>query len=171
MQSQPLAHYVQEYDRLLEEFIDTFSDYEKREYNLPIAEGKWSPGQIVHHLTKSDQSILTLFSGATEALSDRSPDAKCADIGARFTETTVLLPAPSYVLPETVSNFSPEASLDAYIDLRSDVLSAVDFATDPTALVTTAAHPMFGQLTLTEWLYFVAIHGERHRRQVELSRR
>ena len=78
MPSHSLSHYVQEYDRLLEEFIDTFSDFDKREFNLPIADGKWSPGQIVHHLTKSETAILGLLNGPTEALVGREPDAPTA---------------------------------------------------------------------------------------------
>ena len=64
MAQHPSDWYLAEYDRLLEAFIDTFADLSKAIFNQPYAPGKWSPGQIVEHLTKSDASILRVLDKA-----------------------------------------------------------------------------------------------------------
>ena len=167
-----LDHYLQAYDAYLEAFIDTFSAFAKTDYNAPVAPGKWSPGQMVAHLLKSEQGTVRLLNGPAEpAPDDRTADAKCAAIEANFRVTTVAFTAPRGLSPEEGARYAPQAQLDEFVDVRADLRSAVAFAPDPGALVTSWAHPAFGTLTLTEWLYFTAIHGERHRLQVEAARR
>lgn len=173
MSNAPLAHYVQAYDRYLEEFIDTFSAFAKTEYNAPIAAGKWSPGQMVDHLIKAERGTLRLLSGPPEGFeaTDRPADEKCAAMDANFKLTTTPLPAPARLHPSAEAKYSPGDQLDEFVDQRADILSAVDFADDPGRVVLGWNHPMFGHMTMLEWLYLTAIHGERHRLQVAASRR
>ncbi len=173
MTTRPLAEYTQAYDRYLEEFIDTFSAFDKVTYNTPVAEGKWSPGQMVEHLTKAERGTLLLLTGPAEGFeaTERPADEKCAFIDANFKATTVPLPAPTRLHPTPELKYSPTLQLDEFVDQRADILSAVDFADDPGLVVLGWTHPMFGRMTMLEWLYLTAIHGERHRLQVEATRR
>ena len=170
--SHDLDHYLQAYDEYLEAFIDTFSAFAKTAYNAPIAAGKWSPGQMVAHLLASERGTLRLLNGPTEpAPVGRAADEKCAAIEAGFRLTTTPLPTPKGLHPEEGARYAPAVQLDEFVDARADLRTAVEFARDPGAVVAAWAHPIFGTFTLTEWLYFTAIHGERHRLQVEAARR
>ncbi len=173
MQTQPLAYYVQQYDAYLEDFIDTFSAIDKVAYHRPIAAGKWSPGQLMEHLLKGERGTVGLLTGPAEGFTPavRAADEKCAAIEADFRLTSDHLPAPKSLHPTSETRYSRSEQLDAFVDQRADILSAVDFADDPSLVVMGWAHPMFGHMTLVEWLYFTAIHGERHRLQVIAARR
>ncbi len=173
MPTRPLSHYTQAYDVYLEDFIDTFSAFSKPEFNTPIADGKWSPGQMLEHLIKGERGTIRLLTGPKEGFEAtvRPADEKCAAIEADFKATTTLLPAPTALHPTPELKYSPGLQLDEFVDQRADILSAVDFADDPGLVVLGWKHPMFGTMTMVEWLYFTAIHGERHRLQVVASRR
>ena len=173
MTTRPLAEYIMAYDRYLEDFIDTFSGFDKVAYNTPVAEGKWSPGQMVEHLINGERGTLRLLTGPKEGfeVTERPADEKCAAMDTDFRLTTVPLPAPPTLHPTAESKYSPSVQLDEFVDQRADILSAVDFADDPGLVVLGWTHPMFGKMTMLEWLYFTAIHGERHRLQVEAARR
>lgn len=172
MPQHDLLYYLQRYDALTEGFIDTFSAFAKTTYNAPIAEGKWSPGQYVEHVIKSERAFGRILGGGTAAApAGRAADKKCAAIEEGLPVTAEPLQAPESVRPDPERRFSPAVHLDAFVDGRADLRAAVDFAPDPGAVATAYAHFLFGEMTLTEWLLFTAFHGERHRRQVEAARR
>ena len=172
MAQRDLPHYLQAYDKLTEKFIDTFSAFAKTEYNAPVAEGKWSPGGYVEHLLKSQRGTLRLLGGPTEERpAGRGADDRCAGIDENFRETTTPFNSPERLVPDIGATYSPVEHLDAYVDSRADVRTSVDFADDPGRLVAGYSHPAFGQLTVLEWLYFTAVHAERHRLQVAAARR
>lgn len=166
MQVDTATYYLREYDRLTEEFVDTFSDFTKASFNTPISEGRWSPGQIVKHLIKSEQATIRLIDGELTKVEGRKADEKCSRIESEFRITKERLPAPKSLLPE-VETYNHVDLLDEFVDVRADLRVAVDFASDISAVVTAYSHLMFGDMTVCEWLYFTAIHGERHRLQVE----
>lgn len=172
MAQHTLEHYLKRYDQLTEDFIDTFSAFAKTDYNAPIAEAKWSPGQYVEHVIKSERAFgRILGAGTAPAPEGRAADEKCAAIEAGVPVTGEPLRAPATVHPDPERRYSPAEHLDAFVDGRADLRAAIDFAPDAGAVATAYAHFVYGEMTLTEWLYFTAYHGERHRRQVEAARR
>ncbi len=168
MLQRPATWYLQEYDRLLEDFIDTFADFSKVAFNTPYLDGKWSPGQMVEHLVKSEAGILRFLENTPSAPppADRGYDDKCIAIDADFRLTVRQLPSPKALLPTPELTFSPSDLLDTFVDQRADIRSAFDFANDIGTLIEVYGHPLFGTMTICEWTYFTAIHGERHRLQV-----
>ena len=172
MAQHDLEHYLRAYDRLTEDFIDTFTAFAKTEYNVPIAEGRWSPGGYVEHVLKSERAFARILSGPmAPAPEGRGADDKCARLDAELAETRERISAPATVHPEPDARYSASEQLDAFVDGRAEVRATVEFAPDPGAVAKAYAHPIFGEMTVTEWLYFQALHGERHRRQVEAARR
>ena len=167
-----LAHYLQAYDQLTEDFIDTFASFTKAEYNRPIAEGKWSPGGYAEHVLKSERAFGRILRGPmAPAPAGRGADDLCARIDVGLRETTTAYEAPASVRPPEGTRYSAAEQLDAFVDGRAEVRTAVEFAPDPGAVAKAYAHFLFGELTVTEWLYFQAMHGERHRLQVAAARR
>ena len=167
-----LAHYLQAYDQLTEDFIDTFASFSKAEYNRPIAEGKWSPGGYVEHVLKSERAFLRILGGpVAPAPAGRGADDLCARLDVELRETRVPIAAPASVRPAADARYSASEQLDAFVDGRAEVRTVAEFAPDPGAVAKAWAHPLFGEMTVTEWVYFQALHGERHRLQVAAARR
>ena len=166
MPQRPVDWYVQEYDRLLEEFVDTFSAYEKAAFNAPHRPGKWSPGQIIDHLLRAERGTLKLLERLPADAPVRDYDGKCETLARSVPDSRQAYPAHESIHPEAVGAYAPAELLDAFVDQRADIRSAVDFADEVGRVVEAFAHPAFGTLTMCEWLYFTALHGERHRLQV-----
>ncbi len=164
MQAIPTEEYLRQYDRYTEEFLNTFSRFDKRRFNAPRAAGKWSPGQMLDHLNLAERATLRLFAGETSDVEGRGPDEKCADIMERWAKNKRAFPAPANLSPREVT-YPLVETLDVFVDQRADIRTAVDFASDVGAIIGGWAHPLFGEMTLLEWLVFTAAHGERHRRQ------
>ena len=172
MAQHDLDHYLRVYDQLTEDFIDTFTAFAKTDYNRPIAPGKWSPGQYVEHVVKSERAFGRILRGPmAPAPAGRGADDLCARMDAGLRATTERYDAPGSVRPVDGTRYSAAEQLDAFVDGRAEVRTAVEFAPDPGAIAKAYAHFLFGELTVTEWLYFQAVHGERHRLQVAAARR
>ena len=158
------ARYLDAFDRYTEAAVDTFSAFDKAGFDRPRAEGKWSPGQAVEHLLRVEKGILRLFGAPAERRAGRAADAKCAQLDAELRDgLDPIVTQAAYDPPPAHRNRVD--LLDAFVDQRADVRVAAEFSDDFAAVVTAYAHPIFGELTVCEWLYFVAAHGERHRRQ------
>ena len=166
MQVDTATYYLKEFDRLTEAFVDTLSCFSKANFNTPIGEGLWSPGEVVEHLIKSDQATIKLIDSELTVVEGRKPDEKCAQIEQVFRLTKERYPAPAGLHPES-KVYNPVDLLDTFVDIRAEMRVAFDFASDIAGVVTSFKHPLFGEMTACEWLYFTAIHGERHRLQVD----
>ena len=167
-----LDHYLQLYDQLTEDFIDTFAGFTKVAYNTPIAEGKWSPGGYVEHVIKSERAFGRILHGPmAPAPAGRGADDLCARLDADLRETRTNLTAPASVTPYEGARYAAAEQLAAFVDGRADVRAAAQFAPDAGAVAKAYAHFLFGEMTVTEWVYFQALHGERHRLQVAAARR
>ena len=157
------TYYLKAYDRYTEDFLTTFSKFDKRAFNLAPAEDKWSPGQLLEHMGKSERGTLRLLNGPVAHVEGRVADAKCAEL-EDFIHTRERLRAPEGLYP-TQATYAPAAVLDAFTDVRAEIRTAFEFAADIAAVVDAWHHPRYGAMTVCEWLYFTAVHGERHRRQ------
>ena len=165
MQADTATYYLKEFDRYTEDFASTCAGFDKQSFNTPIAEGKWSPGQYVQHMLKSERGILRLISGPAEAVEGRSADGLCPQIEEKMLHAPAR-EAPERLRPAADERFPLDATLDELMDVRADIRVAFEFADDIAGVVTAYEHPLFGTLTVLEWVYFTAMHGERHRRQL-----
>lgn len=160
------TYYLKEFDRLTEDFAASFGAMPKAEFLRPAREGGWSPAQAIEHLLRAEKGTLRLMSGPTERVEGRRADEKCAQIST-FVETRGRIQAPPNLVPQgEPTAYVRDELLDRFVDRRADIRVAYEFADDIAAVVTAYEHPVVGHMTLCEWLYFTAVHGERHRRQV-----
>lgn len=164
MQTSLETQYLKEFDRYTEAFVDTFSAFDKAAFDRPRAEGKWSPGQAVEHLLLVERRTLRVLGGPVAGEADRRADEKCAVLDEVLRDGKALLKTGDAFDPAVGPRNRVEL-LDDFVDLRADLRVAAEFADDFGAVAKAFAHPRFGELTVCEWLYFSAVHGERHRRQ------
>ena len=164
MQADRETHYLKAYDRYTEAFVDTFSSFDKAGFDRPRAAGKWSPGQAVEHLLRVERGTLRILRGPLATEPGRVVDAACARLDEVLRDGKTPLTTGAAYDPEPGHRNRVEL-LDDFVDLRADIRVAAEFADDFGAVAKAHAHPAFGELTVCEWLYFTAVHGERHRRQ------
>ena len=167
MQEDLRQRYLDIYDRLTEDLLDVYADMDKRGFQQPLGEGKWTPGEVLDHLLKTDQGVLLLIEKTPAAPegAGRAADEKVEKM-SQFRKTDQLLPSPPQLLPGDRQHFDRVKMLDQLADLRADIRVAFDFHEHVATLVEMYPHPLFGRLTICEWFYFTAMHGERHRLQV-----
>lgn len=165
MQADTATYYLKAFDKFTEDFATTFISFDKKEFNAPIAEGRWSPGQYVEHMILAETGTIKLMNRTGALEKDRTPDAKCAKLEDAMMQIDHRVKAHDRISPEP-KDYNRGDLLDLFVDTRADLRIAFDFSED-IAEVIDWEHPIFGKLTKCEWLYFSGLHGERHRRQVE----
>jgi hypothetical protein len=129
----------------------------------------WSVAQILEHLVIVERRITALVARLIGESKD-APAAPVASTGfdrARVLDRTAKIKSRSAEPTGTVSIEDSFRALDAARDELKRTVSAdhtINFAT------ITAPHPVFGTLTLYEWVDFVGSHMQRHAAQIrELS--
>jgi len=165
MQVDTATYYLKAYDKLTEEFATTFINFDKKTFNAPIAEGRWSPGQYVEHLILAERGTLKLMNRPGLLEVDRAPDTLCVKLEKAMLQIDHKVEAHDAICPEP-KKYNRGDLLDEFVDSRAELRTAFDFVDDIKEVVDWT-HPIFGKLTKCEWLYFTGLHGERHRRQVE----
>ena len=164
MQVDTATYYLKSFDKLTEEFATTFINFGKKEFNSPIEEGRWSPGQYVEHLILAEKGTLKLMNRPGETEEGRAPDALCAKLENAMMQIDHKVEAHDAISPKP-KTYNRGDLLDQFVDSRAELRTAFEFVDQITEVVDWT-HPLFGKLTKCEWLYFTALHGERHRRQV-----
>jgi hypothetical protein len=164
MQVDTATYYLKSFDKLTEEFATTFINFGKKEFNAPIEEGRWSPGQYVEHLILAEAGTLKLMNKPGLREEGRAPDALCAKLEKAILQVEHKVKAHDAISPEA-QTYNRGDLLDQFVDTRAELRTAFEFVDDISELVDWK-HPLFGKLTKCEWLYFTGLHGERHRLQV-----
>ncbi|MBD3614972.1 MAG: DinB family protein [Gracilimonas sp.] len=129
------------------------------------AEDSWSVADVVEHLYRSEFGIPKLFTGKTEAVVDRAPDAYLEVMRKRFLESDKKMKASDITLP-TKGKKPKEALISKFRKNRRKIAELTGELT-PEALCLLFEHPIYGYLTRLEWVHFNIIHAQRHMRQIE----
>jgi hypothetical protein len=136
----------------------------------PPAPGQWSPTAIVEHLAIVDGRIARLLAKriaegrAAGVDHDTCPDPILPTIDtARVMNRQRRVPAPGVLEPTGLDADAAWAALErATMEVRASIAEG-----DGLALSTiTHPHPLFGPLTLYDWIAFVGAHEARHAAQI-----
>ena len=132
-------------------------------------EGRWSPGQVVDHLTHAIELSAQGFGGRTDnpPMARRPPTLK--ERGAKFLVLTLgVFPGRFQAPKATVPGERPDrattearlrAGVAAFLDLERRLLPG-------RARDLYLKHPRFGDLTLEEFMKFHVRHAVHHRKQI-----
>lgn len=139
-------------------------------WTTPRASGKWSPAQVVEHLTKS-------YEGHRDMASGRVP-AGNVSVVKQWIARTIFLPklfklgdfpanrqlkSPEFILPSDLP--IPRQELLTRFEIAAKGLEA-DLQRLETEGKDRVMHPFFGPLKLADFLHFVAIHARHHEPQI-----
>lgn len=133
-------------------------------FNIKPVEEGWSVGQTTEHLIKVEYGTLKLFAGPVHP-TDRDPEQKIQEIKERFLNFEKRMTAFGPIIPDAIPKDKSKALVKLQ-DIRQQLTGLIDIR-DLTKTVTGFEHPLFGYLTLIEWIYFNIYHSRRHVRQIQ----
>ena len=149
----------------VEEFMATARSLDARQWSTPRAEGAWSPGQVVQHVTIVYEYSRDVARGAP---SGGSLPGFLRPLLRRFAVDPALKAgqftrkgrSPGFLQPAATSAPQAEAipRLEKALREFEDAIRASNGAD--------VNHPFFGRMTAANYLRFQAIHTRHHRRQL-----
>lgn len=149
---------LQETASALIQLLEKFDD---RTINIVPFAGSWTGAQVIDHLTKSNRSIskALLLKGTA---SNREADERVAELKSVFLNFDTKFKSPDFILPD--NGIFRKEILNANL---AHSFSKLREHADTIDLSDMINHPVFGDITKFEILYFVVFHTQRHIRQLE----
>jgi hypothetical protein len=155
------------FDAAFTELLNLLSSFDREQFNIKPGEEKWSAGQVAGHLIKANSGFTKLLKGA-DAVTERKPDGKIAQIEADFSNFERKMTAPDFLMPDE-KIYERENSIDSFERIKSEIDDAVH-TEDLTKTRTAFEFPADGFLTGLETLSFVKAHIKRHNFQLKRIR-
>lgn len=148
------------YEETVNSLLATVEFFSRDTINQVPFEGSWTAAQVLIHITKSNLSIAQTLSLKGNPV-HRPPDERRKELGDIFLDFTTRLKSPDFILPEPgiyekemlVQNLQHSITQIYNEAARADLSEAVK-------------HPIFGDITRLELLYFVVYHTRRHINQL-----
>lgn len=151
-----------ENEKIREEVIQAVKDLSDEELNKCVEEGKWSIMEVLEHLYLLERAVS--YSILKQLENDQSEPATEKPIHLAVNRKTKIQ-APDYVSPtgrittwEVMAEKlgkSRQGLLDAVVNVDEILLENKSFL-----------HPVFGQLSLKQWVSFIGYHEKRHLEQI-----
>jgi uncharacterized damage-inducible protein DinB len=134
---------------------------------------KWSVAEILEHLSKVDRVLVSRIGKLLAELEEAEPGVQeCAGFVPFSLDSLIerardqKFKSPEPALPD--SGLLIQESLAKLKSSRADLLSMQLRIEARDLSQTTFPHFVFGQLNIYQWLGFIGIHENRHRKQIEL---
>ena len=161
-----------ELDQARQALLESVAGLSQEEYDARPAGGGWSVGEVLHHVVLIEQGVARLVAGALDkALEaglapDASPEASVLDAAAHFPveDRSTRREAPSFVHP--THGLSREEIGQALSAAREALREAMSRGSAYDLGGVAVPHPLFGPLTLYQWLLVTAAHERRHTAQI-----
>lgn len=136
------------------------------------SETGWSVAEILEHLSRVEKGIAKLCAlkvGEMQATPDaprEAPEMVPVDVAkfAPLGDRGVRVDAPERVVPH--GEMSAEEARTALLETRGILLDQLHAGDGLAYSSVRHPHPIFGELDLYEWVYFVGVHEQRHTAQV-----
>jgi len=146
-------------------FTKVLEDFPDNLFTAKPDENKWSAAGIAEHIIITDVLLERFFRGKLENTENRKPFEKISRIGDDFGDSEKKFAAYGMLNPRDKIASRKEA-LQKFETSRKN-FTATALNQNLTFVVKTFPHPLFGELTLAEWIFLVAVHTERHCKQME----
>ncbi|KGR81987.1 DinB family protein [Lysinibacillus odysseyi] len=140
--------------------VETLTD---QQLNEVVAEGVWSIAQNLEHLYLMEMAIAKGIRHAQ--LQTESKPAREKPIHLAVDRSTKV-PAPSYLEPSTHFQTLEELK-NKLAESREILVQTAEGLTEQDLTDKSFEHPVFGTLSIKQWIPFVGYHEERHLLQIK----
>jgi hypothetical protein len=148
-----------------ETFVGKINEFTHAQFNIKPDSDSWSAADVLEHVYRSEFGVPRLFTGETEKLTGRKPDAYVAQMKKRFLESDKKMEASGVILP-TEGEKSKKSLIEKFRSNRNKIAGLIEDLPEE-ELCLKFEHPVFGLLTRMEWVHFSIIHSQRHMKQLE----
>jgi hypothetical protein len=148
------------YEETVNSLLAAAGAFSRETFNQIPFGGSWTAAQVLVHITKSNLSVAEVLSWQGKPV-HRPPDKRVKELGDIFLDFTTRLKSPDFILPE------PGVYEKAILaqNLQHSITRIYNEAAGAD-LSEAVKHPVFGDITRLELLYFVTYHTRRHINQL-----
>ncbi|MDR7071558.1 DinB family protein [Fictibacillus barbaricus] len=143
--------------------LDTVAGFSDEQLNEKVKEDKWSIMQVLDHLYLIEMSI-------TKTIQKILKNGETVSIAPKPIQYTVdrstKVEAPSYVAP-TDDFLTLEAVKEKLKNSRTALLQVIEQTSEEKLQEKGFPHPIFGLMSLDQWIPFIGYHEKRHIAQIE----
>ena len=148
-----------------EAFVTMVNTFSTDDFNKKPSVNAWSAAENTEHIIRSEFGTPRLFSGKTQAVTDRDSEAIIANIEKGFLNREEKYRSFGVVNP-TPGKKDKDELLKKFIKMREEVLELI-LHQNLDELCLKFEHPVYGYLTRREWVRFNIVHAKRHMMQME----
>ncbi|MBT2655430.1 DinB family protein [Bacillus sp. ISL-18] len=154
---------MEENNQIREEVLQSVSGLSDEQLNTQVQDGCWTIMQVLQHLYLLERAI-------TFTISDQLANGQTKSIGDKPIHLAInrstKIKAPSIVEPE--NKFLTLVEMKKKLSESREALTKVVDIADPLLLAQRAyPHPVFGELSLKQWIPLIGLHEKRHIEQIE----
>ncbi|TSI02263.1 DinB family protein [Lysinibacillus sp. BW-2-10] len=131
--------------------------------NQVLEEGIWSIVQVLEHLYLMEQLVVD---GIQKKLKEGEDKIVKLRPIHRTVDRSIKVQAPQSLVP--TNNFQTIEQLKNKLSQsRKSLLTLLDSVNEEVLVKKAMHHPVFGELSLVQWISFVGFHEQRHLSQIE----
>ncbi|MDQ6595655.1 DinB family protein [Bacillus salipaludis] len=144
--------------------VDEIKSLTYEEFNHKHVKEKWSVAEVCHHLVLLERRTAKLIHHLVTKPEINKAESKPIQ---HATDRSTKYIAPEIVQPSG-EPFEVQQMLEMLNDARNKLLKVLDSLEDQSILAErSAAHPVFGELPLTQWVELIYLHELRHIEQIK----
>ncbi|MGZ5190137.1 MAG: DinB family protein [Flavisolibacter sp.] len=153
---------VADLDRSTNDLVAQLEKCNDQDFNTPPADNCWSSAQIVEHILLLETSVNQALQKAE--ITERHFDLKVLPVKHALENLQKKWQAPEFIHPTSIPKQKNELikSIIVQRDILKELIANSDLSHTPLY-----KHPVIGDMTRLEWIYFNIHHSDRHMRQIE----
>lgn len=149
--------------KMRESLLKSVEALTNQQINEVIAKDTWTIAQNLEHLYLIEIAVAKGIKDAKSQAENKAVKEKPIHVTV---DRSMKVPAPSYLEPTT--NFlTLEELKNKLTQSREGLLQTIMTLTDQDRNEKSFEHPVFGTLSIQQWIEFVGYHEERHLLQIE----
>ncbi|MFD0049035.1 DinB family protein [Actinomycetes bacterium NPDC127524] len=154
---------MNENDAIRKSVLESVENLPQSKLNAVPEGGGWSIMQILEHLYLMERSITKSFAVSLAGNEKKEVSLKPIEM---TTDRSTRVDAPPFVIPED-SDISLDEMKKKLEQSRMDFIKVTGTASEDDLNLKSFRHPLFGDLSLKQWVPFVGLHEKRHLQQIE----
>ncbi|MED3563178.1 DinB family protein [Bacillus xiapuensis] len=144
--------------------IDEIKSLTHEEFNRKPGSDQWSVAEVCHHLVILETRTAMLIQHLVKQPDHKKVEPKPIHLA---TDRSKKFNAPESVQPSG-EPFEIKQMLEMLTDARDGLMKVLESIEDQNVLMEiSAAHPVFGELPLSQWVELIGLHEQRHIEQIE----
>lgn len=149
--------------KVRDDIWNSVSGLSDEQLNTVVEEGKWSIAQVLEHLFLVEKNVAR---GIRKVIPSNEINlAKQRDIHL-FIDRSTKFVAPKFVAPSNKFQ-TVEQLKEKLASSRQALVDSIQGASEGELNQKSLPHPVYGALTISQWVPFIGYHEQRHLLQIE----